>query len=145
MPDSYRLTTKKVRMKLTVFWNRKKELRNTGLLLSPSLTGDLHDADSHAIHPITLDGFFQLIFAAASKGGMESLPTMIPTRIQRFWLSNTGLGSKATGAIKLYVKTQLGGYQRHSTILGFGKDDDCVRIVSEGFELMNVASRDELS
>ena len=47
-----------------------------------------HSCSPHVIHPTTLDGLFQLLFVALTKGGTSSLQTMVPTRISRLWVSS---------------------------------------------------------
>ena len=41
----------------------------------------------HIIHTTTLDGIFELLFTAVSKGGTERIPKMIPTRVHKLWIA----------------------------------------------------------
>ncbi|PVH95532.1 reducing type I polyketide synthase [Periconia macrospinosa] len=47
---------------------------------------------SYTIHPSTLDGIFQLAIPSLSKGLTVSLPTLVPSRLTRLWVSATGAG-----------------------------------------------------
>ncbi|KAL8735003.1 MAG: hypothetical protein Q9166_001128 [cf. Caloplaca sp. 2 TL-2023] len=44
-------------------------------------------AQPYVFHPTTMDGLFQTIVPALSKGGRQKLPTMIPSRIGKLWVS----------------------------------------------------------
>lgn len=44
------------------------------------------------IHPATLDGIFQLAIPALSRGLTEPLPTLVPSRVSRLWISSRGAG-----------------------------------------------------
>ncbi|KAK8023703.1 polyketide synthase [Apiospora rasikravindrae] len=44
------------------------------------------------IHPATLDGIFQLAIPALSRGLTDSLPTLVPSRVSRLWISRHGAG-----------------------------------------------------
>ena len=52
------------------------------------------------IHPSTLDGFFHLAFAALSQNmsGIDLLPTMVPSRIGKIWISSKGAGNSNVGS-----------------------------------------------
>ncbi|KAG8531947.1 Type I Iterative PKS [Bacidia gigantensis] len=53
-----------------------------------ALRGDpKHSSTSYVIHPTTLDGLFQLVFVALTRGGTASLQTMVPKRVDRVWVS----------------------------------------------------------
>lgn len=45
--------------------------------------------NSYTIHPITLDGIMQVVLASLTKGGSESIPTMVPTQIDRLRVSSS--------------------------------------------------------
>ena len=42
---------------------------------------------SHLVHPTTIDGMFQLVFAALTQGGTVGMQTMVPTRVGSLWIS----------------------------------------------------------
>ncbi|KAF4629252.1 hypothetical protein G7Y89_g8896 [Cudoniella acicularis] len=69
----------------------------------------------HVIHPTTFDGIFQLIFTALTNGGVEDLPTFIPTHVHKIWVSNSGLSSAKAGVtsapLDAYVKSSLSGFR----------------------------------
>lgn len=45
----------------------------------------------HIIHPAILDAVLQLALVAAAKGGNNPIPTIVPQRVQRLWVSTAGL------------------------------------------------------
>ncbi|KAI0015454.1 reducing type I polyketide synthase [Xylariomycetidae sp. FL0641] len=46
----------------------------------------------YTVHPATLDAIFQLAVPALSEGLSKSLPTLVPTRFTRLWISRDGIG-----------------------------------------------------
>ncbi|KAK6598095.1 polyketide synthase [Botrytis cinerea] len=52
--------------------------------------------ESHTIHPTTLDALVQLSWIPLTDGFSTKIPTMIPTRIENAWISNTGLSYQET-------------------------------------------------
>ena len=65
------------------------------------------EAWSHLIHPTTIDGLFQLVFAALTKGGSLQMQTMVPTRIGSMWISTTGdlLDRSSSDSLSLHTKS----------------------------------------
>ena len=68
----------------------------------------------HIIHPAALDAILQLSFLSLTKGGKETIPTMVPTTFRNLWLS-AAVQSKSTmdpkaenfnndGNISIYTK-----------------------------------------
>lgn len=81
----------------------------------------------HVIHPTTLDGLFQLIVPAISNGGKGKLSTMVPTQIQKLWISSTGLsGSKSS--VRAVASCQIKGYREveSSIIAVSGTGEPCI-------------------
>ena len=81
----------------------------------------------HVIHPTALDGLFQLIVPAISNGGKGKLSTMVPTRIQRLWISSTGLsGSKSS--VRAVASCQVKGFREveSSIIAVFRNGEPCI-------------------
>ncbi|KAF2022424.1 hypothetical protein BU24DRAFT_338244 [Aaosphaeria arxii CBS 175.79] len=48
-------------------------------------------SQSHVIHPAALDAVLQLALVAAARGGEGTIPTVVPERINRLWVSSLGL------------------------------------------------------
>lgn len=64
----------------------------------------MHPSASCVVHPTTLDGLFQLIFVALTRGGNEVSQTMVPTRVGRMWISS--LAEEASSPTSLQVHTR---------------------------------------
>jgi hypothetical protein len=86
----------------------------------------------HIIHPAALDAILQLSFLSLTKGGKETIPTMVPTTFRNLWLSaaiqsKSIMDSKAEsfnedGNISIYTNAKLRGFRNaEASILGFDK------------------------
>lgn len=93
---------------------------------------DENPPQPHVIHPTTLDGVFQLTFAAISKGGVERMPTMIPTKVKRLWIASSGLQS--VDSVSLYSKAKPVGRHEEAFVLGLDSIDSSPRMVIKGLE-----------
>jgi acyl transferase domain-containing protein len=89
--------------------------------------------ERYTIHPTTLDGLMQSTQVLRSKGGQKRIPPSIPTRIDRAWLSNTGLCSPQTSSIKVGTKLQHVGRQESKfALMAVSQDTQNVLIAMEG-------------
>lgn len=61
----------------------------------------------YTVHPAILDGMFQLGFAALTGGEFTQLPTMIPRRLGRLWISIDGAGHLERLDERLYTHAQF--------------------------------------
>jgi SAM-dependent methyltransferase len=68
----------------------------------------------HIIHPTTLDAAAQLMIVASTRTGLDRIPTAIPTRVSKLWISGTGLKYSDIGTVLAYSKVLVAG-QRHCT------------------------------
>ncbi|KAM3158720.1 hypothetical protein ABEW05_000751 [Botrytis cinerea] len=68
--------------------------------------------ESHTIHPTTLDALVQLSWIPLTDGFSTKIPTMIPTRIENAWISNTGLSYQETRSIQVYCTAERKGHQK---------------------------------
>jgi Polyketide synthase dehydratase/Methyltransferase domain len=72
----------------------------------------------HVLHPAALDAIFQVSLAGLSQGHKEPLPTMVPTKISKLWVSGfedgVDISNKATGPVDTTVKVHV-----ESKFLGF--------------------------
>ena len=93
---------------------------------------DENPPQNHVIHPTTLDSVFQLTFAAISKGGSETMPTMIPTKANRVWVASSGLQSG--NVVSLYSKAKHVGHHDEAFVLGLDSIDRSPCMVIEGLE-----------
>lgn len=76
-----------------------------------------HPSSCCVVHPTTLDGLFQLLFVALTKGGSMALQTMVPTRIRRMWISSLADKQNPPARFCMHAKAAL---------LGKRSADSCV-------------------
>lgn len=74
--------------------------------------GNVNHPQPHIIHPTTLDAVAQLMLVALSKGGSEDIPTTIPTRIGKIWVSSTGISYPTCVAADVYARASSTGTRR---------------------------------
>ncbi len=96
----------------------------------------------HVIHPTTLDGFLQLMLVALSRGSRDDIPTMMPTRIGKLWISSSGISYPQTTAVDAYAKTVFSS-RRTTDALLFALDQTTGRLLLalEDAEATTVATR----
>jgi SAM-dependent methyltransferase len=100
-------------------------------------------AQPHTIHPTTFDGILQMIIVVFSKGGHELMPTIVPTHIEKLWLSSTGLSHPATDFVKVFAKTKLTGIRETtSSIVTLDEDAREVLMTIEGAKTAVVSSHE---
>ena len=87
------------------------------------------------VHPVTLDGILQLVFPSLTRGGSREIPTMVPTRVRKLWVSNFGLNSQDAEQVTGYSEAKLiGNRGADSTIIALDKSNGEPRVKVEGFE-----------
>lgn len=97
--------------------------------------GITNSSQTHVIHPTTLDGFFQLAFINLSELCQSMLPTMVPTHLQRLWISSSGLSELGSRPIRCLCRSHLVGYHGAKTsVLDLSAEDQPIRIAFEGLE-----------
>lgn len=86
------------------------------------------------IHPATLDGILQMMLPAATKGGNSEMPLMIPTRVDRLWLSSTGLlEAKSTSQLQVSVSLRsISARSNESSIYAIESETGSLMISAEG-------------
>lgn len=100
----------------------------------------------HIIHPSSLDGVLQLMFTALTKGGTNTIPTMVPTRVNRLWLSSSGLSCLHADSVQVYAKINHQGFRTvEASISALDKADGLLRIQIEGLETTVFSSAENLS
>ena len=93
----------------------------------------------HLIHPTTLDGVFQGTIVALTKGGTESSPTMIPTRIRSMWISNELMKYSDTNSLSVHSHLTFQGFRESEfSILALETDNDQPCIAIEGYRITAV-------
>lgn len=94
------------------------------------------------IHPTALDGLLQLSFLALSQGGEKSIPSLVPTRIHKLWISQVGLNDESIATIKAYNKSVFRGFREaESTVIALDTSESNIRVVIEGYEKVALGSK----
>ncbi|KAF2464560.1 reducing type I polyketide synthase [Lindgomyces ingoldianus] len=66
----------------------------------------------HVIHPVTLDAAAQLMLVALAKTGLDVIPTTIPTRVSKLWVSETGLNCFDAKKVLAYSRAKYNGKRK---------------------------------
>jgi Polyketide synthase dehydratase/Methyltransferase domain len=78
-----------------------------------------NEIQPHVLHPAALDAIFQVSFAGISQGRKEKIPTMVPTKIPKLWVSafedgvdifNPAAGPPNT-TVKVHVESKFLGFR----------------------------------
>ena len=100
---------------------------------------DARITQKHLIHPTTLDGVFQGTIVALTKGGTESSPTMVPTRIRSLWISNELLDYSDTDGLNVHTHLTFQGFRESEfSILALDTKHNKPCIVVEGYRITAV-------
>ena len=95
----------------------------------------------HLIHPTTLDGVFQGTIVALTKGGTESSPTMVPTRIRSLWISSELLDCSDTDSLSVHSRLTFQGFRESEfSILALNTSNNKPSIAIEGYRITAVNS-----
>ena len=98
----------------------------------------------HLIHPTTLDGVFQGTIVALTKGGAETCPTMVPTRIRNLWISNEMLNYSDTHGLSVHSHLTFQGYRESEfSILALDSRTNKPCITIEGYRITAVNQSDD--
>ncbi|RYO87630.1 hypothetical protein DL762_004174 [Monosporascus cannonballus] len=92
------------------------------------------------IHPATLDGIFQLAIPALSKGLAAAVPTLVPARLTRLWISHGGAGTSSHGPEVLNCDATF--LSRRSAVASaavFSEADMKLKVQVEELEVTEVA------
>ena len=99
-------------------------------------------AHPHVIHPAVLDGILQMTFPALF--GMDdtiAVPTLVPTRVQKLWISSAGLAQAES--VKVRAESAFKGHRAvESSIFALDKLSGELRVLLEGVEMTAVASQE---
>ncbi|KAL8902861.1 MAG: hypothetical protein Q9207_004326 [Kuettlingeria erythrocarpa] len=100
-------------------------------------------AQVHVIHPTTLDGLFQLILIALSKSTDTHMPTIMPTRISRLWISGQGISESSTANINAHAEAAFTGRRKASgSMFALNADNDGILVALEGTEMTAVTGNE---
>lgn len=104
---------------------------------------DTNHPQSHVIHPTTLDGFLQLMIVALSRGMEEVIPTMMPTRIGKLWISSSGVSYPNTAEVNAYAQAAFSSHRTAGALLfALNKATGHLLLSMENVEATTVATRD---
>ena len=93
----------------------------------------------HLIHPTTLDGVFQSILVALSRGGREVRAVMVPTAIRELWLSS----DLDSNSLRVCANANfLGLRQADASFVAVDNTHHKPIVWAEGFVSTAVSSRD---
>lgn len=101
---------------------------------------DTNHLQPHVIHPASLDGLFQTMFIAMSQGGAKEMPTMIPTRIHKLWVSGDQLSYPSVDSIAVCAKSPSAYKQNGAFVVGLDARSKRPLIVADGVEAKIVAN-----
>lgn len=98
------------------------------------------------IHPTTLDGLFQMVFVSLSKGNSAGLQTMVPTRLDRLWVSSSGVESPEGLPLSGYAKaTRHSKRTARACVSALREGDQSIMVHAEGFSLTAISSAEDQS
>lgn len=106
-----------------------------------SATNNANHPQSHIIHPTTLDAAIQVLVAALSKGTEEFLQAPIPTRIEKFWISSSGLSCPSVTTVDAFGHAAYTGTRKaKGTLLVFEHGTGKLMLSMEQLETTNATS-----
>lgn len=94
-------------------------------------------ASTTVIHPATLDGILQMMLPATVSGGDTKTSTMIPTHVDRLWLSRTQTSSQLQAHVSLH---KTSARSNESSICSFEPNSGHLFVDAEGIEATVVAN-----
>ncbi|KAL8658296.1 MAG: hypothetical protein Q9226_001112 [Calogaya cf. arnoldii] len=100
-------------------------------------------AQAHVIHPTTLDGLFQLILMALSKSTDTHMPTFMPTRIGKLWVSGKGISNSSTTIINAHAEAGFTGRRKASgSMFALNAENNRILLSLEGTEMTTVTGNE---
>ncbi|KAJ3579321.1 hypothetical protein NPX13_g1244 [Xylaria arbuscula] len=111
---------------------------------------DMQPSVSYTIHPATLDAIFQLAIPALSQGLKTAMPTLVPSRVTKLWVSHTGAGihSSDLKSCNEVVQTEARFLSKRSATCSstaLKQSDVQVTVKIEELELAQVARKDDVT
>ncbi|OJJ38044.1 hypothetical protein ASPWEDRAFT_106140 [Aspergillus wentii DTO 134E9] len=92
------------------------------------------------IHPSTLDAIMQTSIWTLSKSGTETIPTMIPTHIDKLWISNEGL--KDISSLRVHSSTMQGQSDASADITAFDDELQQSLVSLKGLKMSTVSANE---
>lgn len=105
---------------------------------------EANHAQTHIIHPTTLDTLAQLALLGLTNGTTEVPPVNLPTGTRNLWVSAKGLSHPHSRAVKAYAKTKFRG-DRHNdfTITATDVETGDVLLSWASLETTNIGQAEE--
>ncbi|PGH23855.1 hypothetical protein AJ80_02103 [Polytolypa hystricis UAMH7299] len=97
-------------------------------------------AQPHIIHPITLDAMVQMTFNALTPDDTNELPTMVPTRVQKLWISHSGLSYPASEKVSAYTTAKWVGSRNIQSTTVIVDEHSELRTLIDGLEMTAVTA-----
>lgn len=76
-------------------------------MIDTSKEPPVHPSASYVVHPTALDGLFQLIFVALTKGGNTKQETMVPARVGRVWVSSLLEKTFSPAVLQVHARARM--------------------------------------
>ena len=94
----------------------------------------------HVVHPTTLDAIAHSMYIGLTDGAAHTIPTSIPTKVQRIWVSRRGLNYLDAGSAHLRLEARrIGPRAMESSIVARSKGTAKTLISMENLETVAVA------
>ena len=94
----------------------------------------------HVVHPTTLDAIAHSMYIGLTDGAAHTIPTSIPTKVQRIWVSRRGLNYLDAGSSDLRLQARRTGPRAvESSIVALSKGTAKTLVSIENLELVAVA------
>ena len=94
----------------------------------------------HVVHPTTLDAIAHSMYVGLTDGAAHTIPTSIPTKVQRIWVSRHGLNYLDAGSLDLRLEARrIGPRAMESSIVALSKGTAKTLVSIENLELVAVA------
>ena len=104
------------------------------------------DGHRFTMHPASLDAVIQVVLIALSSGGTRNIPTLVPTTIEKIWLSAEGLqmvpGRKTQNEILISANVDYTSSRNPiGSAVVLGSDQQNVRLVMDGLVTSVISSQ----
>jgi acyl transferase domain-containing protein len=129
-----------------IHYNDKRQVAGTIDLFQWLPVENTNHSQPHVVHPASFDALAQLLYLAISNGAENPTPTAVPTRVEKIWISGTGLSYPDSSSIDAAGATIDRGFRQ---IVGsaFASDIDTGNVLAsiENLEYTTVVAQNSLS
>jgi hypothetical protein len=93
------------------------------------------------IHPITLDALLHLNVISVSQGAEKIMPAMMPTRVGKLWISNSGINFPSRKSVDVFAQSAMTGYRKAEALLfALDQETESLLLLLENTEATSVAT-----